>query len=105
MKQFVVIAHDGKDEKALERRMAARQTHIDGLNKLRAEGNVICGIALTDENEKMIGSMVATSFATRADFDKWLATEPYVVGNVWQDIQVFPGNLGPSFADLLKKKA
>lgn len=105
MSQFIIIAYDAKDEKALERRMAARQAHIDGLNVLRAEGKAICGIAITGDDGKMIGSVVITNFASRNELDKWLETESYVVNKVWQDITVLNGNLGPSFADLIKKAA
>lgn len=103
MAQFIIIAYDAKDEKALGRRMASRQAHIDEITRLRGEGKVICGIAITDDNETMIGSVVIVNFASRDALNKWLETEPYVVNKVWEDITVLNGNLGPSFADLIKK--
>lgn len=103
MKQFVIIAYDAKDSEAKARRLAARQAHILAISELRAQGKVICGIALTDEQEEMIGSVIVSSFPTRADVDKWLETEPYVINKVWEEVTVLPGNLGPSFADLLIK--
>jgi hypothetical protein len=103
MKQFILIAYDAKDENAHARRMATRQAHVEEISRLRAEGKIICGVAITDDTEKMTGSVVVASFPSRAEFDKWLETEPYVVNNVWKDITVLNGSLGPSFADLLKK--
>jgi len=102
MKQFIIIAYDATDEKAFERRMAARDAHTQIINKLRAEGKVLCGSAILDDSEKMIGSVVITNFASRADFDAYLKTEPYVVNKVWEKVTVLPGKLGPSFNDLLK---
>jgi len=103
MKQFIVIAYDAKDAGAYERRLAARKAHVDSITALRTEGKVICGVAITDENDRMIGSTVITNFASRAEFDAWYAAEPYVVNNVWGDVKVLTGQIGPSFADLIKK--
>lgn len=102
MQQFIIIAYDGTDDKALERRMAVRQAHIETIDKLRTAGNALCGVAIIDDTGKMVGSMVVTNFPSRAELDQYLATEPYVVGKVWEQITVLPGKLGPSFNDLLK---
>ncbi len=103
MKEFIVIAYDAKDDGAYERRMTTRQAHVSSISKMRAEGKILFGIAITDDNDKMIGSVVVTRFPSRTDFDAWLASEPYVVGKVWDKITVLTGELGPSFADLIKK--
>ena len=103
MKQFIVVAYDAKDEGAHERRMQTRKAHVDSISSLRDTGNIICGVAITDDSGKMIGSVVVTNFESRATFDTWLAEEPYVKGNVWGDITVLNGEIGPSFADLIKK--
>ncbi len=105
MKQFIIIAYDATDDKALDRRMAAREAHTKAITELRAKGNALCGSAILDEDEKMIGSVVITNFPSRADFDAWLETEPYVVNKVWERVVVLNGRLGPSFTDLLKKAA
>lgn len=102
MKQFIIIAYDATDDKAIERRMAARDAHTQTISKLRTEGKILCGTAILDDKEKMIGSVVITNFASRAEFDAYLAAEPYIVGKVWEKVTVLPGKLGPSFNDLLK---
>ena len=43
--QFLLIAYDGSDDKALERRMSSRQAHIDYCEKLKENGNMTFGIA------------------------------------------------------------
>jgi uncharacterized protein YciI len=102
-KQFIVVAYDAKDEGAYERRLTVRQAHVASITQLREEGKILCGIAITDDNEKMIGSVVVTNFPSRDEFDAWLAKEPYVIGKVWENITVLNGQIGPSFADLIKK--
>jgi uncharacterized protein YciI len=103
MKQYVVIAYDAKDDGVYERRLRIRESHVESINKLRDEGKILVGLAITDDNNKMIGSVVVTSFPSRTEFDNWLAHEPYVMGKVWEDITVLTGDLSSSFEHLLKK--
>lgn len=90
--QFVIIARDGKDEKALERRMAVREAHLaafrEGLGK-----HIVIGGAMLSEQETMCGSVMVVDFPDRAALDAWLQTDPYVTGNVWQEIEIFPFRL------------
>ena len=88
--QFMITAYDGTDENALERRMSVREAHIEGAKVLKEAGNMIAGGAILDEAEQMIGSTVYVDFDSREELDQWLANDPYVTGNVWQDIAVLP---------------
>ena len=54
--QFIIMAYDGNDEKASERRM----THREAL-------------------------------------DAYLSVEPYVIGKVWETIEIKPCKVGPMF--------
>lgn len=85
---FLVTGKDGADAAALERRMANRPAHLDNSEKLRQEGKLILGAAMLDENGKMLGSIMVMNFDDRASVDRYLETEPYVSGKVWQDISV-----------------
>jgi hypothetical protein len=96
--EFLVLGYDGTDEGALERRLAVRPAHVELAQKLIAEGTVHYGGAILDESEKMIGTMIACSFPSRAELDAWLKIEPYVTGNVWQKIEVRRFKPGASFA-------
>ena len=96
--QFLVLAYDGSDEQALERRMAARPAHIALGDELRDKGKHLFATAVLDDAGKMIGSMLVVEFQDRAELDQWLAVEPYVTGNVWKQIEVCPCRVGPSFA-------
>lgn len=96
--QFLVIGRDGTDSQALERRMAARPAHIALGDKMRDDGRLLYAAAICDAGDKMIGSAMIMQFDSRADLDKWLKEEPYVVGKVWEKIEVEPCKVGPSFA-------
>lgn len=87
---FLIIAHDGSDDKAPERRLAARAEHLESITRLKAEGKALYGTAIIDENGAMKGSVLIMNFETREEFDRYLADEPYVKGDVWQQIEVKP---------------
>ena len=88
--QFLITAYDGKDDGALDRRMSVREAHINGANQLKEAGHLIAGGAILDEAEQMIGSTMFVEFDSKAELDQWLASDPYMTGNVWQDISVLP---------------
>jgi uncharacterized protein len=90
MQQYVVIAHDGNDENALDRRMSARPFHLDGAKKLKETNNFVIGGAMLDDNGKMIGSVMILQFETEADLKHWEATEPYIQDKVWANYEIKP---------------
>jgi uncharacterized protein YciI len=98
--QFLLIAHDGDDDHALNRRLQAREQHIALGDDMFANGSMLYGGALLDEQEKMIGSVLVLDFPTRQELDAWLKIEPYVLGDVWRRIDVQPFRVGPSFTGL-----
>jgi len=88
MQQFLVVAYDYTDSEALERRMKARQAHLQSARELKAKGNLIEGGAILNEDGKMIGSTLLMVFANRDELDACLQTDPYVVGKVWEKVEV-----------------
>jgi uncharacterized protein len=88
--QFLVLARDGTDPGAPERRLRARPAHLANAERLQRAGHLLIGGALLDDDGNMIGSAAVAQFDSRAELDEWLRTDPYVVGDVWRDIQVFP---------------
>ena len=93
--QFMLLAYDGKDANAKVRRMAAREAHLQGIGRLREQGHFIEGGAILNEQGDMIGSTLYADFPSRQALDAWLATDPYVTGNVWQNIEITPIRLVP----------
>ena len=88
--QFLIVAYDGKDTGAPGRRMAAREAHLAGARRRKAEGYTVAGGAILDDEGRMIGSAAIVDYPSRAELDAWLKTDPYVTGGVWVDIQVQP---------------
>ena len=86
--QFMVVAYDGTDEGALNRRLAVRDSHIAGAIELKNKGNLIAGGAILDDAGRMIGSTTYVAFESRAELDAWLERDPYVTGDVWRDITI-----------------
>ncbi|NCU03461.1 MAG: hypothetical protein GXC73_05690 [Chitinophagaceae bacterium] len=90
MQQYVIIAQDGTDEEALERRMQVRPFHLAGAKKLREQNNLVIGGATLDEEGKMRGSIMIVQFETKEEFEHWYANEPYIKDGVWKTIEVKP---------------
>ncbi|WP_234735656.1 YciI family protein [Tellurirhabdus bombi] len=88
--QYVVHAYDFTDEQAYDRRLAARPAHFERARQLKADGHFILGGALLDETGKMIGSMMLVEFDSEENLNNWLQSDPYVVGKVWDRIDVKP---------------
>lgn len=95
--QYIVIARDYKDKDALNRRMKVREDHITLGDKMVAEGKALYGVALFDDEGNMNGSVYVVDFPTREEVDEWIKIEPYVVGKVWEKIEIIPCKVGPSF--------
>jgi uncharacterized protein len=90
MQQYIVYGWDGKDDNALERRMNARPAHFDNARKWKESGNYVLGGAMLNEEGKMIGSTMVMQFETKEELQQWLDTEPYVTGNVWENVDIRP---------------
>lgn len=100
--QYLVIAYDGTDDKALERRMAAREEHLKSIAKRMKAKEHLYGAALVDDTGKMVGSVMIVDYPTREALDEWLKVEPYVVGNVWKKIDIKPVKVPDIFMELNK---
>ena len=90
MQQYLIIARDGTDAGATNRRMNARADHFKVAEGLKNNKNFIIGGAMLDEKGKMIGSMMVVQFENEDELKLWLRREPYVNGDVWKDIEVKP---------------
>jgi uncharacterized protein len=88
--QFLVVARDGTDEGAPERRQRARPSHLESIQPLVDSRNVLVGGAILSDAGEMIGSMLLVDFHGKKDVDAWLAGDPYVTSGVWQAIEVTP---------------
>lgn len=83
--------------------MKAREAHIAKSDEAIPKGEQIIGAAILNAEGQMTGSAMIVEFETQEKLEEWLENEPYVIGNVWEDIKVIPCKVGPSFAHCLKK--
>lgn len=91
--QFLLVAYDGEDPGALERRMSVREQHLQKVEVLKKSGEFIFGGAILDDAGKMIGSMILYEFPDRMSLDEALKTEPYIVNGVWKEVDIRPFRL------------
>ena len=87
--QFIITAYDG--ENMLEKRMAVRPRHLEGMAKLGK--HIVCAGGRMDDEGKPRGSVLILDFEDRAAVDDYLRNEPYVMENVWEKIEVKPLNV------------
>jgi uncharacterized protein len=86
--QFILIAYDGTDSGAQERRSRARLEHIKKIENLKKAGEFLYGGAILNDDSQMIGSMIVYDFPDRVSLDKSLKDEPYIFCKVWEKIEI-----------------
>lgn len=88
--QYLLVAFDGTDAGALERRMKSRPEHLAKTALIKKTGQFLCGGAILDDNGQMIGSMIIYETENKAELDKLLENEPYIYNRVWEKIDIRP---------------
>lgn len=88
--EFQVVAYDGNDPGARDRRLKVRAQHLEGVCRLQEKGHFINGGAILSEAGEMIGSTLYMEFASREELDAWLTADPYTTGGVWKEVSVAP---------------
>jgi uncharacterized protein YciI len=96
----MIIAYDGKDSDAGTRRIAAREQHLEGVKRSIKEGRHLFAAAILEDDSRMIGSMMVVDYPSIDVLkNEWLNNEPYVTGNVWQEIEIKPCKVPEFFMD------
>ncbi len=91
----VVIAMDGRDDGAEQRRLAVRGAHMERVAPMAADGTLALGGAILDAAGRMTGSIAVIARPDEASARAWLADDPYVTGGVWQEITLHPTRFAP----------
>jgi uncharacterized protein YciI len=91
--QFLLLAYDGTDPEALQRRLNVREEHLKRISLLKKSGEFLLGGAILDDNGKMIGSMIVYDFPDRQSLEERLKDEPYLTGKVWEKTEIKPFRL------------
>jgi len=96
--QFLVLAYDGDDKGARQRRMKVREQHLEGVREGIKEGKHLYGGAILDDEGNMIGSVMIVDYPSKEVLEKeWLDNEPYVTGDVWRKIDIQPFRVAEVF--------
>lgn len=94
--QFILTGYDGIDENALDRRMAAREDHLALAGQMHETGKWLYAAAILNDQGQMAGSMIVCEFESRDALQKeWLDKEPYVLGRVWEKIEITQAKVAP----------
>ncbi len=86
MTQYIITGTDFSD--AFDRRMEAREQHLEGARKFKAEGKLLFAGAFLNDAGKMAGSTMVLQFEQEAELHAWLESEPYILHKVWETIDV-----------------
>jgi uncharacterized protein YciI len=86
---FLIQAFDHTDADALNRRMKARENHLEFAKKMHANGEIIVAGAMLNNEEKMIGSAMIVEMDSLLEVEKWLSEEVYIKDNVWDKVSVY----------------
>lgn len=87
---FLIVAKDGSDAGARERRAAARPAHLEAAGRRAEEGLMPLGGALLDGAGAMIGSALVVEAADEAEAKSIIENDPYTVGGVWVEYDIWP---------------
>ena len=87
--QFIITAYDG--EGMLDKRMAVRPRHLEGMAKLGK--HVVCAGGILNDEGKLKGSVLILDLPDKEALNEYLASEPYVAEHVWEKIVVEPMNV------------
>ncbi|WP_417421255.1 YciI family protein [Halomonas sp.] len=87
---FMIIAKDAQDAGTLDKRLAARNTHMQGIKTHKLAGSILDGGAILNDEGQMCGSAVFCEFESRDALNRYLEEEVYMREGVWHDIQIYP---------------
>lgn len=94
--QFIVTGYDGKDKGALDRRMAAREAHLAMAKQMADKGKWLYAAAILNDEGKMTGSVIICEFDSKKQLEtEWLEKDPYVLGKVWEKIEITRAQVAP----------
>ncbi len=92
---YAIIAWDGEDEAALDRRTAARDRHMAVITEWATDGRLALGVPLFTPDWKPAGSLMLLEVPDRAGLDAYLAAEPFAAGEVWKRVETYPFRIAP----------
>jgi len=89
----VIVARDGTDAGAGERRMRARPAHLAVLARWAAAGRLTLGVPLFREDGAVAGSVMVLAGEDELGVKEYLADEPFAREGVWVAYDAIPFRL------------
>ena len=87
---FLVLAHDGRDPGAPERRASVRERHLQEARPLAEDGTMRLGGAYLDEAGAMAGSVLILEAEDEGAVRALLERDVYSRAGVWQSYEIRP---------------
>lgn len=87
---YFVVAHDGTDPEAPERRRRVRPTHLEGIKPAVESGMLQLGGAILDDRGGMIGSVLLVEAESEAAARDFVENDIYSREGVWQKVEIYP---------------
>lgn len=91
---YVIIAWDGTDKDALDRRMAVRDRHLAVITRWAKEGKLQLGFPTFRADGSVAGSIMFLD-EDEVGAKEYLAEEPFAREGVWQSYQARPFRIAP----------
>ena len=87
---YLILAHDGHDEDAPERRSRVRPQHLEGIRPLVESGRLQVGGAILDDEGVMRGSMVLLEAQDEEEARSIVEADVYTREGVWRRFEIWP---------------
>jgi uncharacterized protein YciI len=92
---YAVLAFDGTDAEAPDRRAAALEGHVAFITAEAEAGRLALGLPLRDEGGRTLGSLMFLDVPDRAGVDAYLGGEPFAARGVWKEVRVLDFRIAP----------
>jgi len=94
---FLVTGYDFTDEKALDRRMNARDAHMENIVSMKEKGEILYAAAMLNEAGEMCGSTIILEMESRKYVEAYVENEAYVKQRVWEKVEIVECKVPPLF--------
>jgi len=91
---YVIIAWDGTDKDALDRRMAVRDRHLEVITRWAKEGRLQLGFPTFRADGSVAGSIMFLD-EDEVGAKEYLSEEPFAREGVWQSYEARPFRIAP----------
>jgi uncharacterized protein YciI len=100
---YLLVARNRTNPDALAARDRLRAMQFETVRQWAAQGIMRLGGAILDSAGAPLGSMALLDFQSRDELDEWLAKHPYRISGIWDEVEAWPVQLAPVFAEQEKR--